>query len=78
MLGRLAPRLELERIEVGQVMAKLAIGVDQPRDGRLALRRVEIDRRRRAGRGDLGLTHSLQRKLRHELSTEVGSFSQRS
>ena len=32
---RLAPRVELERVEVCQVMAGLAIGVDQPRDGRL-------------------------------------------
>ena len=36
---RLARRGELERVEVGQVVADLAIGVDQPGDGRLGLGR---------------------------------------
>ncbi len=41
---RLASRAELERVEIGQVMAVLAVGVDQPRDGRLRPGRVEVYR----------------------------------
>ena len=51
MFGRNAPGLELERIEVGHIMAELAVGIDQPRDGRLAPRQLGVDAlaRRRAG-----------------------------
>ena len=54
LLVRLRPRRQLERIEVGQVMAHLAVGVDQPRNrldrllqGRrsgVADRRLALDR----------------------------------
>ena len=47
---RLARRVELERVEVGQVVADLAVGVDQPGDGRLRPRGVQIDRRPAARR----------------------------
>ena len=43
-LERLVARLELQGVEIGQVMAELAIGVDQPRHGGLRTSRVEIER----------------------------------
>ena len=43
-------------------MAELAVGIDQPRDGRLGPRRVGINARLRPARGDLDLTHILQRR----------------
>ena len=50
-LVRLAARAELERVEVGEVVAELAVGVDQPGDGRLRPCRVEVHRRRRRSAG---------------------------
>ena len=61
MFGRDAPGLELERVEIGHIMAKLAVSIDQPRDGRLAAGRVGVDALSPARPGDLGLTHILQK-----------------
>ncbi len=42
-LERVVPGLQLQGVEIGQVVAELAIGVDQARDGRLGASGVEIE-----------------------------------
>ena len=51
-LDRFASRAEFERVEVGQVMAVFAVGGDQPGDGRLRFRGVQVDQGGAAGRTD--------------------------
>ncbi len=55
-------------------MAKLAVGVDQPRDGRLAARQLEIDAPDRAPPLGSRPRSYPSKKMRHEPSTEDGSF----
>ncbi len=72
---RVAWRVELQRVEVGQVMADLAVGVDQAGDGGLSPRGIQIDVGLAIPSPDWPASYP-SKKSRHDSSTEAGSVRQ--